>query len=442
MSVGSRILDRFGYISKAELKKKNDSEKEKGKYKTVTIGGTSFGGISAVGRDEQTLKQFRTYYESEGTVFAAINNIADNVTMVGYHLTSEKENAKKLVQNYIDDLNLIEVLLDNITYALIYGDAYIEVVYGKSGDIVDLNTVDPVTMVINTDKYGKIKNYQQKIKGQLQSPIKPEFIIHIRLFSANPSSPYGLSIISPSLAAINRMAGVDEALYQAVKRHIAKYLIKVGTPEDLPPKAVFNDIKSELEDLEAKNEIITTGLVDITTIDERGVEGVSEYVGTFEEKALVGMMIAPEAVGRGQKSTEASARVREILYERYIRGMQTKVSNKVNMELINKILSFNNFEENSVKLKFKGTTTADEEGAAKWIGNILRGYPVGAKPITINEVRAIFGYEPLDGGDELIMGKLTGEDQEETPDDENPDEEEENKPPKDEIKPPVNQPAD
>ena len=134
------------------------------------------------------------------------------------------------------------------------------------------------------------------------------------------------------------MMGVDDALFHAVSRHIAKYHVKIGTPEDLPPKAVFTDMKSELEDLEAQNEIITTGLVDIKTIDERGVQGVSEYAGTFEDKSLIGMMIAPEAVGRGQNSTEASARVREILYERFIRGLQVKIANRINHDLINQIL--------------------------------------------------------------------------------------------------------
>ncbi|GAG44710.1 unnamed protein product, partial [marine sediment metagenome] len=167
--------------------------------------------------------------------FAAINNIADNVTMVGYSLYSDKEKSKKLIQQYIDNLNLIEILLDNVTYALIYGDAFIEIVHGKSGDIVDLKTVDPITMNINTDEYGNIKSYQQKIQGQRKKKIKPEFIIHLRLFSPNASSAYGISIIQPSLLAIDRMMGVDNSIYQAVKRHIAKYLVRVGTAEDLPP---------------------------------------------------------------------------------------------------------------------------------------------------------------------------------------------------------------
>jgi len=427
MTLTDRLLNRVGYY------KKVDTEKEKGKYQAVSLGSTKGGGLSVTTRDVNSLTKFREYYENEGTVFAAINNIADNVTMVGYHLSSKKDKAKEIIQNYIDELELEEILLDSVTHCLIYGDAFIEIVRGKkTNDIVDLNIIDPISVVIDEDEYGKVTGYRQVVQGETKKNIKPEFVIHIKLFKPNPSSPYGWSIIAPSLSAIDRMMGVDDVLYQAVSRHIVKYHVQIGTPEDLPPKEVFTDMKSELDDLESKNEIITTGLVNIKTIDERGVQGVSEYASTFEEKTLIGMMIAPEAVGRGQNSTEASARVREILYERFIRGLQTKVANRINKDLINQILEFNNFDRNIVKLHFKGTTTSDEEGAAKWIGNLFRGYPEGKKPLTINEVRSKFGYPPIEGGDDLIEGTVPVDD-EEKPDDEGNVEE---------IKPPVNQPAD
>lgn len=108
-------------------------------------------------------------------------------------------------------------------------------------------------------------------------------------------------------------------------------------------------------------------------------------------------------------STEASARVREILHERMIRSFQHKIENQIRLELFNPNLINNGFKENEVSIKFKSVTSADEEGMAKWLGNLLRGFPEGKKPITINEVRSFFNLENVEGGDELITGSVGGE---------------------------------
>ena len=108
-------------------------------------------------------------------------------------------------------------------------------------------------------------------------------------------------------------------------------------------------------------------------------------------------------------STEASARVREILHERMIRSFQHKIENQIRLELFNPNLVNNGFKENEVSIKFKSVTSADEEGIAKWLGNLLRGFPEGKKPITINEIRSFFNLKPKEGGDELITGTVGGE---------------------------------
>ena len=117
----------------------------------------------------------------------------------------------------------------------------------------------------------------------------------------------------------------------------------------------------------------------------------------------------PEALGLGQGSTEASAKIREILHERMIRSFQHKIENQIRLELFNPNLINNGFKENEVTIKFKGVTSADEEGIAKWLGNLLRGFPEGKKPITINEIRSMFSLEPKEGGDELITDTIDGE---------------------------------
>ena len=108
------------------------------------------------------------------------------------------------------------------------------------------------------------------------------------------------------------------------------------------------------------------------------------------------------------------------MYERMIRAFQLKIANQVRTEIFNPILESNGFEPNIVKMKFNSVTDADEAVKAKWLGNLLRGYPQGQKPLSINEVRSLFGFQP-------IKEEETEEKPEETPETptEEPEEEEE-----------------
>ena len=369
---------------------------EAGNPKTVISAGKSKGGLSmgSSTRNESTLKNFWNYYESEGTVFASINTTAWNAVMVGYVLVSAEEKAKLLIQNALEVMDIDAILLDSVVYGLVFGDSFIEKV--KSGkSIVRLKTVDPITMVINTDEHGEIIDFQQKISGKLLPPLNIEDIIHFRFFP-KPFDPYGISLISPSKDTIDRKITTDESIAKAISRHgTPKYVVTVGNEESIPDENVFTNIKSTLEDIEAINEFIVPGTISIKTIDESGIQSVKEYYDYFQTQLIVGLLCPEEALGQGKGSTEATARVKEIMYERFIKAIQHKITTIVRLNVINPILLDNGFEENTVYMKFNSVTDADEAVKAKWLGNLLRGFPEGAQPFSIDEIRAIFDYPPL-----------------------------------------------
>ena len=102
-------------------------------------------------------------------------------------------------------------------------------------------------------------------------------------------------------------------------------------------------------------------------------------------------------MGLGRGSTEATSRVKAILYERMIQSFQLKISRIIEKEIFNKVLKANGFPENSVDIVFKGVTEEDEAMKAKWIGNLLRGFSGSdIKPFSINEIRGFFGFKPVD----------------------------------------------
>jgi len=382
-----------------------------GKPKTIVRTGDSKSGKAKIGgsgkRTEKSLKSYWDYYVGEGTIFASINTTAWNSVMVGYHLITTDPEAKLEVQRFFDDIDIDSLMLDNTTYTLIFGDAFIEKVRDSESKLIaDAKTVNPVTMIVNEDKFGRDESYQQKIEGELQPPLKLDEIMHLRFFP-DPASVYGVSLMAPSKDTIDRKVTTDEAISNAIIRHgTSKYVVTVGTDTEVPPDAVFTQIKTELEDITEQNEFIVPGPVKIETIDEKGIQGVEDYFNYFQTMLIIGLLCPEEALGLGRGSTEATSKVKEIMYERMIKAIQHKLAEQIRRELINPFLQERGFEPNCVRMRFNSVTDADEAVKAKWLGNLLRGFPEGEKPFSINEIRAIFDYPPLpEGGEDEAQPK-------------------------------------
>lgn len=373
----------------------------------IATGSTRQFNLTPSVRNRTTLDKFWTYYNKEGTVWAAINSIAFNTVMVGYTIQSNNPEAKKLIHDFTKRVDLETHLLNNVIYALVLGDAFLEIIYKKnSKDISRLKDIDPRTMTINYNKYGEVQNYQQVINGQKLPPIEKDYICHIKLFS-RADSPYGISMIEPSKDTIDRKVRTDEALSNAIIRHgTAKYVATIGTPEErqIPPKEVLEDIQSKLQYINEKNEFIVPWNVKIDTIDEKGIQGVEEYFNYFQSQVVLGLLCPEEALGLGRGSTEATSRVKAILFERMIRAFQIKIARIVEHDIFNKVLVANGFPENSVELVFNSVTEEDEALKAKWMGNLLRGFAKSEiKPFTINEIRSFFGFKPIDSDEANVL---------------------------------------
>lgn len=425
---------------------------DKGKPQTlVRTGDTKTFSMTGSDRTTDELKKYWVYYSGEGTVFASLNVTAWNTVMTGYTIESDDNNAEEFIKSFCDKIDIESAFRQATLYALIFGDAFIEKVYTRGKDIKRLKVIDTRTMLINTDKFGDITDYEQQLEGRkVGKKLKPEDIIHIR-FNEIPGSPYGLSLISPSLDTIDRKVSTDEALYNAIKRHgTLKWVITVGSEKsgDIPPDEILDNIKKEFEDIDSKNEFVVPWMVQLNTIDEKGIEGVEEYFNYFQTQLVAGLLCPPEALGMGKGSTEATARVRAILYERMIKAYQQRLSRIIMEELFNPMLEKYKFMDKNkytkedetipVYIKFKSVTEEDEALRAKWFGNLIRG---GVNPFTNNEIRAMFDFAPREDMKDVVITPGVGyqgdnneeSNEEETPETEEPKEDKEKEKLKEEM---------
>jgi hypothetical protein len=378
----------------------------------VYVGTTVKKGLSdKEGRSLSDLKKYWKYYRGDNTVFASVNATVYNTVMVGYNIQSDNKQAEILIKALCDNIGLDISLLEAAQHTLIFGDAFLEKRRIRKGDVVRLFPVNPQTMIINYDQFGAVQSYQQEIDGRkIGVEVRPEDIIHIRFFPI-PGSPYGVSILEPNLDIIDMKQGTNEALYNAIRRHgTRKLVVTVGDEKDgqLPPSVVMDDIKSKLEDINEINEFIVPWMIKFSTIDEKGIQGIEEYYNYFLTQLITGLMCPEEALGLGKGSTEATARVKAILYERMIKAYQIVLSETIRSELFNEHLQRYGFlDQNGLPIRvniiFNSVTDADEAEKAKWLGNILGVFQGTEMPFTKNEIRKLLGFQPLPGMDNVIQ---------------------------------------
>lgn len=258
-------------------------------------------------RSSELLGEFWEYFSSEGSVFASLMVTSFNTVMVGYNIDSDDQKAKEVILDFCDKSYFQTKVLESVLYSLIFGDSFLELIYSKSKKPVNLKSIDPQSVVVNYDKYGRVENYQQIINGQKKEPIEPKYIAQFGIIPV-PGSPYHLSLIQPSLSMLKRKLKTDEAIANAMWRHgFGKWIITVGNEneDDIPPDDVLKKIEEKFESINEDNEFVVPHMIKVEPIDEKGIEGVEEYFNYFQSQLVTGMLTLEEALGLGKGSTEA-----------------------------------------------------------------------------------------------------------------------------------------
>lgn len=231
-------------------------------------------------------KELEQVYISDPICFSSITKSVQMIMAASYGLESESEGTKTY---FIDFLNNIGDVGEDLTFnelleaiyknQMIYGDAYIELVFNKKMDrIVDLTLIDPkridyaknASNKIILNKYGKPVGYTLKFpwdtpaegrgdkipveyKGQIslsqnQIFMLPERICHFKLYTYGDRF-YGLGVIEPAYQSILRKMNIEQAQTNSIyTRGTFPIVVSVGdelhdpTPQDIK-SALDNVIK-------------------------------------------------------------------------------------------------------------------------------------------------------------------------------------------------------
>lgn len=227
-------------------------------------------------------KELEQTYISDPISFNAINKIGQMIMAAGYELRAKDKNVKETftkffhnIGNVGEDITFDEILDAVYRYQLIYGNAYVELVFNRKEDrIVDLCLIDPKRMdyakdstdKIILDEFGKPvgyalsvpygtdttgkgdlipKEYEGKITlGSDKIFLLPKRICHFKLYTYGDRF-YGLGLLEPAYKSILNKMNIEQANSNAIfTRGNPTIGVSVGDEQHEPTP---QDIKSSLD---------------------------------------------------------------------------------------------------------------------------------------------------------------------------------------------------
>lgn len=337
----------------------------------VSSGGTENKLFSERKRTAKQLEKYRIIYDQGGIVTEAINSYPMFATANGWRLEGKNESEKMMVEDWLFDSNFESVLWDGIVDALVFGDAFQEIVIGRDRKPAYLMPRMASNFEILHDEQSKIAGYTQKVKIngiEKAAPLKPDQILHLQFWRA-ADSMYGHSLIHRAYDEILRDVKVAEASTEAIKRHgYKRYHIKVGLEGETISDDTLKAVDKEFQELDSKNEFVTPHDLEIINIDEGGMEKIGTYNDITIMRLSSAMGVPEEILGLRRGSTDATATKRIETFYKKVTAMQRQIAGCYNTNVIDRLTT----KPRAVKLVFNDVDPKGELEKAKWIAMIMK----------------------------------------------------------------------
>jgi len=238
-------------------------------------------------------------------------------------------------------VNFNAIMWQGILDAALCGDAFQEIVPDDGlYNVWGIVPRDASSFRMEYDNYGRISGYKQIVlENGVEKVIKgieKDRILKITLFPV-PGEMYGASLAERANDDLMRDCDMIESVCTGVHRHgTAKNQVKCGTPEEPSSEADRKTIAKDYSEVSAKNDWVTSHLVDITSVDT-ALAPLDQYPNMTLQRLAATLGVPDEIFGLGRGSTEATATVRLIAFYRTIKTIQFTTARQYSKDVIDTI---------------------------------------------------------------------------------------------------------
>lgn len=358
----------------------------------IVAGGTDKNLFSERKKSEAMLERYRLIYDQGGIVTEAINSYPMFITANGWRLEGNSDAEKELVATWLNDTNFEAVMWNGITDALVFGDAFQEIVGNKGGRPAYLTPRLANKFEIMNDDHGNISGYRQKVSmdgKEKVTDLQPQQILHLQFWRA-AGSMYGHGLIHRTYDEIIRDAKTAESSTEAIHRHgHKKYHVRVGLEGETISDKVLKKVDEEFKELDSKNEFVTQHDLEILNIDEGGLQQVDTYNDITIMRLSSAMGVPEEILGLRRGSTDATATKRIETFYKKISAMQRHVARCYNINIVDRLTA----APGAVKIVFNDVDPKEDIDKAKWIALIMKASDDPFTVFSKEWVREQFGIE-------------------------------------------------
>lgn len=342
MSLRERIVKAlFGDVIQEELRK---SSKQMISYA---------GGLSPTDGilPEVDFEIFNQMYEQTSWVRAVVSVICKAVTARGYSITPSKPNADaksaEILQEFYANCNpndtLLEILDDIARDVYVFGNAFLEVVYGADGKPRELWNLDATTMRVVADEHGTIMGYVQVPRYTRSQSGKVEFqtreVIHFKL-GTKGATLYGLSPLASLIlpVTVDKFAQVyNRAFFINGAKIRGAFIMKDATPEQVERNRDYMKERSKNPDT-AHSDLVMEGDIEFKQIGVNQKDMEFLQLREFTRNEILAVYGVPPSkvsiIESGNIGAGTGEHQTQTFYEETILPFQMRVAEKLTKHII------------------------------------------------------------------------------------------------------------
>jgi len=291
---------------------------------------------------------FNQMYEQTSWVRAVVGVICKAVTARGYSLSPSKANADprnaELLQEFFANANpndtLLEIIDDIARDVYVFGNAFLEVVYGADGKPKELWNLDATTVRVLADEHGAIIGYVQIPRSQ---PGKVNFesreILHLKLGSKG-STLYGLSPLASLILPItvDKYSQIyNRAFFLNGAKVRGAFIMKDASPEQVERNRDYMAARAKSPDM-AHSDMVLEGDIEFKQISTTQKDMEFLELREFTRNEILAVYGVPPSkvsiIETGNIGAGSGDHQTQTFYEETILPFQMRVAEKLTKHII------------------------------------------------------------------------------------------------------------
>ena len=344
------------------------------------------------------LDKLESAYRRDAHLFNGVNLYTKMIMGAGYTLRCDSPKIKTFIDIWDTEVGLKDIFDEIVTHMLVYGNAYVELVYGSKGNIVGLLPMDPKRIdylkSINGDilvdpNTGSPYGYIQKIpfgmtkkKESVKIPkgvsigddeiyLPTENVVHFKLYTVGEGY-YGIGLIEPvynlSIIKFNVEEGFGEAAHRTGMPLITA---QIGDEQHEPTPKMVNDVVDQILQMKANSVGGYPYYVGLSILEsQRGLESLSDALDYFVGAQAASLSVPlPLLTGSGAKTNRSVLLIQYQLLERSMALIQGRIGEGFK-KVFNLMANLNHWDltKTPIKIDWNEISITDMNEKARRLG--------------------------------------------------------------------------